>query len=833
MGGSISGKDQKRVLRQIKKYSALKPKYRKYAALLKVILENGARAVTPFYFIQAREKGVPNFAGKVLRKLGKYHDPLIDMTDLCGARVIVQTQEQVKAVCDYIEKMFTIDKENSLDVSQRLKTTEFGYRSIHYIVQLKEGSNALGKSDLKIPGSLFGLKAEIQVRTFLEHSWADFCHEAIYKADFSVPEKWQREGAALAATLEQVDRQFSHIIENIGRYSSSYGTYMTEGEIIEKVDQLEFVLKYDKENVALVNQIGQMKIALGDYKSAIQILSTHADSRSNPILRNLGLALTRCYSRTNVKYRKGLKYLNAAMEQGDADAIAIFASLTKSTKSNREIRCLYQRSYEIAPSNPTYLANYLEYEIVCQKNISITGLLKPNILDAIKLSRDHADVKLNLPGAFFDMGKLYFLIGKPYESLWAYTSALHCSNTRDCKNILTEHLNSIRKLKIIKGELEGYEWIYRLLLIGSYVRFPSDRIKKELMSLATKGAREIVQPVIILAGGCDPDIDGKIHAYRSTLLSAFEHFHGTVVSGGTTIGISKVASNLKQKYGSDIYTIGYVPRRIPSKISVNFDREKLNEIRRTEGQDFSPLEPLQNWIDLLSSGVTADTVKIIGVNGGLIAAIEYRVALALGAKVGLIEKSGREADKLLDDKDWASAGTLLRLPNDMMTIKVFLRPPVGAFDNKKKREVMAQAVHEAYRREQIHNVAAEDPAMAEWRKLNEGYKNSNRQQVDHIVEKLSMVNCEVVPAKGGDDRPELMPDEIEMLARFEHGRWMVEKLANGWRYGPKKNMEKKTHPCLVPWHKLPPREQDKDYQAARKIPSFLADGGLKIRRISK
>lgn len=826
-------KNQQWVLRQVDKYSLQKQKYSNYAKYLKIILEDIAKKVTPFNFIQAREKGVPNFADKVLRKLGKYHDPLKDMTDLCGARVIVQTQEQVRAVCDYIEKVFTIDKENSLDASQRLKPAEFGYRSIHYVVQFKESSSVFSSSGLRIPKTLVGLKAEIQVRTFLEHSWADFCHDIIYKSDFPVPQAWQREGAALAAMLEQVDQHFTHIVDNVGRYSTSYGAYMSPDEINEKINRLEFVLKYDKENVELVNQVGQMKIAIGDYKGAIQMLSGHVGSGNPRLLRNLGLALTRCCSKTNVKHKKGMKYLNAAIKQNDADAMGVVAFLTKNEKSDREIRCLYQRAYEVAPSDPTCLANYLEYEIICQKNISTVDLLKPNILNALKTSRDHADVKLNLPRAFFDMGKFYLLIGKPYESLWAYSSALHYCNTQDCKNILTEQLNSVRKLNVVKDELEGYEWAYRLLLIGMYVRFPSEGVKKELLDLATKKLRQKASPVIILAGGCDMDIDEKIRPYCSMLVNAFEHFQGTVISGGTTIGISKVASDLKRKYGPSVFTIGYVPRSVSSRTSKNFDKTKFNVIRRTAGEDFSPLEPLQHWVDLLASGVIADTVKFLGVNGGLIAATEYRIALALGAKVGIIEDSGREADKLLNDKDWSTVNNLMRLPNDMMTVKVYLRPSVQAFGNEKMRETMARVVHEAYRGEQVRNVTTDDPAMVEWGNLNEGYKESNRQQVDHIIEKLSMINCEVVHVEGDDNGCALTLAEIEVLAKFEHGRWMIEKLADGWRYAPKKSLEKKTNPCLVPWHKLSIKERDKDYQVVKKIPELLAEVGLKIKRKAK
>ena len=63
-------------------------------------------------------------------------DPLERMTDLCGVRVITQTSDQVRAVCQFLEEAFAIDRSNSEDVSQRLRPTEFGYRSVHYIVTI-------------------------------------------------------------------------------------------------------------------------------------------------------------------------------------------------------------------------------------------------------------------------------------------------------------------------------------------------------------------------------------------------------------------------------------------------------------------------------------------------------------------------------------------------------------------------------------------------------------------------------------------------------------------------------------------------------------------------
>src|SRR4051812_22914098 len=43
-----------------------------------------------------------------------------------------------------------------------------------------------------------------------------------------------------------------------------------------------------------------------------------------------------------------------------------------------------------------------------------------------------------------------------------------------------------------------------------------------------------------------------------------------------------------------------------------------------------------------------------------------------------------------------------------------------------------------------------------------------------------------------------------------HDGWCLHKLADGWTYGPVKDADKKTHPCLVPYNELPADQRGKD-----------------------
>lgn len=43
-----------------------------------------------------------------------------------------------------------------------------------------------------------------------------------------------------------------------------------------------------------------------------------------------------------------------------------------------------------------------------------------------------------------------------------------------------------------------------------------------------------------------------------------------------------------------------------------------------------------------------------------------------------------------------------------------------------------------------------------------------------------------------------------------HRGWMDHKLAEGWRYGPIKDAQAKTHPCLISYDALPEEQRRKD-----------------------
>jgi 8-oxo-dGTP pyrophosphatase MutT (NUDIX family) len=148
-----------------------------------------------------------------------------------------------------------------------------------------------------------------------------------------------------------------------------------------------------------------------------------------------------------------------------------------------------------------------------------------------------------------------------------------------------------------------------------------------------------------------------------------------------------------------------------------------------------------------------------------------------------------------------------------------------------QREIMAQAIHENYRRQQAGRRDLQDPAMAEWDELQEDLKESNRQQAADMAAKLARIGCSIHSIANEEVSPITFSDEeIKLLAEMEHERWMAERLQAGWTLG-QRDPDRKTSPYLVAYDELPDDVKEWDRQAVRAIPEILALAGLEMYRL--
>jgi hypothetical protein len=194
------------------------------------------------------------------------------------------------------------------------------------------------------------------------------------------------------------------------------------------------------------------------------------------------------------------------------------------------------------------------------------------------------------------------------------------------------------------------------------------------------------------------------------------------------------------------------------------------------------------------------------------------------SRLGLLDKAFHATyeDRLLDDV----AGTLylfdaVRAGSDPSLVEDSLMERLG------------RAIHENYVAIQLRQGADLEAtrAMRRWAELSDDLREANRAQAADVGRKLRAIGCVLAPSPIWGE-PELLDLlTIERLARMEHERWCAYMGEAGWRYAPDRDDDARLHPDLVDWLHLAEQAREKDREAVREMPAFLADVGFQIVRV--
>lgn len=162
-----------------------------------------------YHTITGREKDPESFEKKAAQgsnddpSVAKYDNPLQQITDKAAVRITTYFLDTVDAVLAVIDSEFNVLERVNKTSSE---PDRLGYQSIHYLVQYLPARTSLSEYR-----RFSGLIAEIQVRTILQHAWAEIEHDIQYKAVAAVPERIRRRFTALAGLIEIADREFQAI----------------------------------------------------------------------------------------------------------------------------------------------------------------------------------------------------------------------------------------------------------------------------------------------------------------------------------------------------------------------------------------------------------------------------------------------------------------------------------------------------------------------------------------------------------------------------------------------------------------------------------------------
>ena len=156
--------------------------------------------------IEKRLKSAASLKAKMSRPGPKYMT-LSDVTDICGVRIITYFTEDVERAAAAVLPAFDVDATRSVDKQACFRPDQFGYASTHYILRFPLIRLSLPETPKKAATTFI----ELQIRTVLQHGWAEIEHDLGYKTEQAVPRHLTRRFARLAGLLELADQEFSSI----------------------------------------------------------------------------------------------------------------------------------------------------------------------------------------------------------------------------------------------------------------------------------------------------------------------------------------------------------------------------------------------------------------------------------------------------------------------------------------------------------------------------------------------------------------------------------------------------------------------------------------------
>ena len=199
----------------VERYAAVRPALTEVtASFIALVTELLDDAGINYLSVTGRTKSVESFAAKAGRTVDgrlQYADPLTEITDQIGVRVVTFLRGDVTAVAEVLADQFSVFDDRDMG-RETARQGRFGYASRHLLV---------APDPLKaLPAAYQGLKghtASVQVRTILQHAWAEFEHDVRYKG--SIPQEHvpdlDRRFTLAAGLLELADREFSEIRDRL------------------------------------------------------------------------------------------------------------------------------------------------------------------------------------------------------------------------------------------------------------------------------------------------------------------------------------------------------------------------------------------------------------------------------------------------------------------------------------------------------------------------------------------------------------------------------------------------------------------------------------------
>ncbi|MBI9012214.1 MAG: hypothetical protein JEZ08_08250 [Clostridiales bacterium] len=738
----------KTYLKHLEDYGLVYKTYIEYSIFLSDVLSKACDSYAPKSLVQSRAKSLSSYAEKIIRKEEKIASPLEELTDLAGARVITQTKDQLDDICEFIEHYFKVDYSNSLNKSDILNYDQFGYMSVHYVVSVPDDNAILG---FLITDDIRHKKAEIQVRTLLQHVWSEMDHDRFYKASFNVPKHLRRDDYRLAAIIENTDALLSDLIKRIGYFENNYTPFLSEETILKELTTLKtlYNIEPDPTNKPhLLLKISKLSSMIGEWEFTIKIGSEflRSEIEINDILLTeirymIGQAYIMSSNPENDYINKGInimtellfsldnKKFNSSKEKSlKLKTIVQLAKAYNKNKNFKESKRLYFEAYQIDSNNPYILEECLHYYSEFKEN---DLMILPVLENSIQILNSHIDSSIELPNALFLKARFNFLLGRIDISQNEYIAAFNFCKT-----------NKILNDKIKQSLLKEVSF-FKTLIISKEIKTTLNILELFLLNIEKTHKKRFKKNILL---GVDNIINPFLLTYYNNLINS---------------------KNL-------MVSTDYVNHS-------SFD---------------AFLAQLGNCIlegnELFFYVLGENTNSIKGI----------RLLLSLGINVIILKDTTIVEHEIINDSNYINNRNIIILPNDYATLSatVLQQSLQNAHSvNLKADQILrvAKSFHDSY----VTSIKTKDISQLPWDDLESELKTFNISQAKFI--EVVLAECDYTIRESSHPKPiHFNIQELNTMAEMVYGKKLSSKILDGWSYSKTENIKEKKSSTILPWSKL-------------------------------
>jgi len=164
--------------------------------------------------------------------------------------------------------------------------------------------------------------------------------------------------------------------------------------------------------------------------------------------------------------------------------------------------------------------------------------------------------------------------------------------------------------------------------------------------------------------------------------------------------------------------------------------------------------------------------------------------------------------------------------------EIFRMEEYNALTDPVLLDKLARIIHDDYvAGEKLKGeTTATNESLVPYDDLPEDKIMTNLDNAASIPKKLRRIGYRMTKLRMGEanSRIKLTNNQIEVLAKMEHSRWVWQTLMQGWVYQKgKKNKKRKTNPCILPWNLLSQETKQYDINTVQLIPELLEKSGYK------